>query len=70
MFWDDAGLWLSPPDSEEKIAEDVKKIIEEYENRERYPFTGMIQIYGDMMAHKLFLFQMLKIFERIGRLKK
>ena len=56
---------MSELDSIEAIAEDARTLIEGYQNRERYPFSGCVQLFDDAIAHRVYLMGWIVLFKRI-----
>lgn len=52
-------------DSIETIAQDARALMTNYENRERYPFSGCVQLFDDAIAHRVYLMGWIVLFKRI-----
>lgn len=52
-------------DSIEAIAQDARALMRRYANRERYPFSGCVQLLDDAVAHRVYLMGWIILFKRI-----
>lgn len=59
---------MSELDSLERIAEDLIFLCDAYQKRERYPFSGIYQLFSDALAHRIFLVKFVQIIERVKEL--
>ena len=59
---------MSELDSIERIAEDLTSLCDAYQKRERYPFSGIYQLFDDSIAHRIFLMMFVKIIQRVEEL--
>ena len=59
---------LEELDSIEAIAGAAQKLHEAYLSRERYPFSGCVQLFDDAIAHRVYLMGWITLFERIKKI--